>query len=308
MEIQQLERRFQGCLVGLAVGDALGAPVEGLTRQAIAAQFGSITDMISTGRPGLSPGDYTDDTAMMLCIAESLVEKGEFDPEDVADRFLQWYQTNPILLAGRTTIAALEALESSVPWHRAGEVAHQRLGTSAGNGAIMRCAPIALRYFRNERDLIKASADSALITHWDLQARWAAVALNLIIARLLLGRREGVLDEVIPKIMHPRVAGRLQRALALEMYDLKTSSYVLDTLQVAVWCFFKTFSFEDALVTAVNLGGDTDTQGAVCGAMAGAYYGIDAIPERWLNSLKDRERIASLGLALLRLATAQQRA
>jgi len=302
-----LVSRFQGCLVGLGVGDALGAPVEGMSRADIERKYGRLDKMVGGGWHILGAGDYTDDTAMMLCIARSIAEKKRFDAADVASRFLHWFDFGPIGI-GRTTMIALSEMKKGAPWNEAGRLAHQKLGgKSAGNGSIMRCAPIGLLDFKDHERLVKDSIESSTITHWDAQACWGAVAVNLIIAGLLTGESDGLLPDVAKRIEEPDVRETLEGVLGLDSVAGEPSAYVLDTLQAALWCFLNTSSFEDALVEAVNLGGDTDTVGAVCGAIAGARYGIEAIPQKWEGLLQGREEILELAERIHTLAVSQPR-
>lgn len=301
MSTASLVDRFQGCLLALAVGDALGAPLEFMSRAEIKARYGRVVDMMSGGWLGLEAGEYTDDTEMMLCIARSLVEKGRWDPQDAAQRFGRWFEGGPKDV-GRITAQALEALKAGARWDEAGEIAHRLLGgKSAGNGSIMRCAPIGLLYCCDTDRLISSSVESSRITHWAPQARWGAAALNLAIAQLVCGRREGLIEEVAKRVEEPVIGEALRKTASLTYDQVPNSGYVVHTLQAAWWCFEKTTSLEEAVITAVNLGGDADTIGAVCGALAGAYYGKDAIPHRWLASLRGREEIESLALAIYHL-------
>jgi ADP-ribosyl-[dinitrogen reductase] hydrolase len=297
-----LASRFQGCLVGLGVGDALGAPIEGMSRSEIKRRYGRVTEMLGGGRHGLGPGGYTDDTAMMLCIARSIVEKGYFDPENVADKFLHWFDSGPIGI-GRTTWIALSEMKRGASWSEVGRIAHERLGgLSAGNGSIMRCAPIGLLHFNDYEKLVKDSIESSIITHWDPQACWGAAAVNMGIAEILKGERGNLLSTLKSRVEQPEVSKAIDEVSRLNIGDLEPSAYVLDTLQAALWCFLTTSSFESALVAAVNLGGDTDTVSAVCGALAGASYGIEAIPWRWQEPLQDRGEILQLAEKICELA------
>lgn len=292
--------RFQGCLVGLAVGDALGAPVEFCTQAEIASRYGRLTELVGGGWLGLRPGETTDDTAMMLCIARSIVDRGRFEPEDVAQRFLGWFRTGPKDI-GNITRRALEELERGAPWKRAGLLAHNALGgKSAGNGSVMRCAPIALLHYSNRHLLIRDSAYSSMITHFDQQAAWGAAAVNLSIAHLLAGDKEDLIGTVAPAIQQKEVRNALQDIQRLQV--IPNSGYVLDTLQASLWSLLEAGCFEEAVVTAVNLGGDADTTGAVCGALAGALYGLPAIPDRWLAVLEGVEEIMGLAEGIWRLA------
>jgi ADP-ribosyl-[dinitrogen reductase] hydrolase len=241
---------------------------------------------------------------MMLCIARSIVARGGFDPQDVASKFLGWFHSGAIGI-GRTTRLALSELERGALWHEAGKAAHEKLGgLSAGNGSIMRCAPIGLLHFQNREKLIEDSIQSSLITHFDPKACWGAAALNLAISQLVQGRREGLFAYLEGVVEEPVVKEAVVEVAGMKLNGLGTSAYVLDTLQAALWCFWNTASFEQALVTAVNLGGDTDTVGAVTGSLCGAYYGLPEIPQRWLGVLQDREEIMQLAEGIYKLSQA----
>ncbi len=301
-----VREHFRGCLIGLAVGDSLGAPVEGMNRTAIKSKYVQVTEMLGGGWLGLAPGEYTDDTAMMLCLAKSIVERGQFDTQNVASHFLGWFRAGPVGI-GRTTWLALNELDHGASWQEAGKRAHEMLnGLSAGNGSIMRCAPLGLLHCRDREALIKDSIESSLITHYDPEACWGAVAVNLAVAQLLNGEREDLIARLSAEIEQPRVKEALARVSVLGLDQLRTSAYVLDTLQAALWCFLNTGSLEQAVIAAVNLGGDADTTGAVTGALAGAYWGLPQIPQRWLEPLKDRNEIIRLADEIHELAHADQ--
>ncbi|MBE0415359.1 MAG: ADP-ribosylglycohydrolase family protein, partial [Dehalococcoidia bacterium] len=267
-------------------------------------RYGRVTELFGGGWLGLGAGEWTDDTAMMLCIARSIVGKGCFDPQDVALKFLGWFRAGALGI-GRTTCVALEALSTGAPWQDAGRIAHERLGgLSAGNGSIMRCAPIGLLDFKDPQRLIRDSINSSLITHWDPMACWGAAALNLAISQLLCDDKGDLPDKIGGKIEQPEVRQAVAKVEIMKLEDVVASGFVLDTLQAALWCFLNTSSFEDALLAAVNLGGDTDTIGAVCGALAGACYGMGEIPSRWQQKLAGRVEIIELAERIYELAQA----
>ena len=158
-----LSDRFQGCLLGLAVGDALGAPVEGMSEVEIIGLHGRITEL--SGGGGWALGEYTDDTSMMLAIARSIAALGRFSPEDVAERFLEWFEAGAKGI-GHTTFVALNEMRSGVPWRQAGQNAHRLLREkSAGNGSLMRSAPVALLHHRDPEWMVKDTLNSSIITH-----------------------------------------------------------------------------------------------------------------------------------------------
>ena len=305
----QLLDRCQGCLVGLAVGDALGGPLEFMSADEIVARYGGLVrEMVGGGWLHLRPGEVTDDTQMTLCITESIVERRTFDMADVAQRFVNWYDGQPKDI-GNITRLALAALKRGVPWQEAGRIAHQQTGgRSAGNGSVMRCAPLALYRWRDYRQLIADSVASSRVTHWDDLACYGAAALNLVIAELLQGRRQGALGTAIQMLrgVAPQVTRRLAGVKQRSLADLRPTGFVLDALEAAVWCWQHVGSFEEALVAAVNLGGDADTVGAICGALAGADFGLTGIPSRWLEVLEEQAHLAHLAEVLYRLSGAQQ--
>lgn len=301
-EAGRLLDRFRGCLLGVAVGDALGASVEGMSGEDIRRCYGVLRDMKGGGWLGLAPGQYTDDAAMMLCIARSIVERKRFDPQDVAQKFVAWLDSGAVGI-GRTTFIALTQIKQGAPWDQAGERAREMLGElAAGNGSIMRCAPIGLLDYDDIPRLIQDSLDSSRITHSDPRACWSTVAVNLLISRLVRGERENLLNYILSYIKEAAVSRVLYGAAELGRGQLVPSGFVLDTLKCALWAFLSTSSFEEALVEAVNLGGDADTIGAVTGALAGAAYGAGAIPWRWLEKLQDRDEIIHLATEIWELA------
>ncbi len=308
-EIAHLDR-CQGVLLGLAVGDALGAPLEFRQADEIARLYGGpVRNMLGGGFMGWDLGEWTDDTAMALCIGESILSQGCFHPADAAERFLRWFQSGPRDV-GNTIAVAMHALAQGERWDRAGRWAHERLGgRSGGNGAIMRCAPVALLDYRVPERLIEDSINSALITHWDERACYGSAALNLAIAALLQGASRDVALRLAAdgvRAACPEVATLFDEAGAGERADLRPTGLSNDTLRLALWCLVRTESFEEALIAAVNLGGDADTGGAVCGALAGAHYGLSAIPGRWLKPLHERERLLRLATQLARMGMSSQ--
>ncbi len=294
---------FSGCLLGLAVGDALGAPLEFMGRERIRQIHGRVTEMLGGGWLRLQPGEYTDDTEMMLCLARSIAEKGRFDPEDVVRRFVEWLAGGPTDI-GITTRTTLAKIKDGMPWKEASRSTLEELGgKSAGNGALMRCAPIALLDLWDERALVQDTLTSCRLTHWHEAAGWAGVALNLAIAALLRGLpRADLLSYLLPRVDDPSIRHALSRAPELSAGAVRSSGYAADCLQAAFWAYLGTETFEEALVAVVNLGEDADTAGAVCGALAGAAYGLDAMPGRWRETLRGGDEITALAECICEIA------
>lgn len=296
------QAQFQGCLLGLATGDALGGPAEFMSRFEIAQRYGGgVRNMVGGGWLRLRPGETTDDTAMARALAESLAAREAFDVNDVAARYVEWLRSDPKDV-GNITKLALRAWGKGVTLPAAAMGVHRQLGgKSAGNGTIMRCAPIALRYAFDERRMMDAARDDALITHFDPRAWTGSVALCLLVYHLLRDVPPArAVSSVVDRLRRePRASAEVIATLT-ELRperrgdELSTTGYVLDTLRIAVWALLGNTSFEDTVVAAVNQGGDADTQGAVAGALAGARYGLDAIPAGWLQPLAGRDELLKL--------------
>ncbi len=288
--------RFRGTMLGLAVGEALGEPADFLTAAQIEERFGVITEMVGGGCHGVAPGETTDATQMMLCLAHSLADVGDYDPEDIIGRYDRWFASSPrdVSLTVRTVLLSYR---SGTPWDLASRRAFEILGSpSAGNGSLMRCAPLGLRYCHDAQSRRALSQRESTLTHFDRLAGWACVAFNDLVAAALAGE----LRERLPLIADTiddedkRVSGALREATEAEPEEVQSSAYVLDTLRTALWAVLRSASFEEAVVLAVNLGNDADTVGAVTGALAGAVHGVTGIPERWLAQLLVREEAAAL--------------
>ncbi|GAB5601795.1 ADP-ribosylglycohydrolase family protein [Thermus sp. FJN-A] len=299
--LKEEQDRYLGALLGLAVGDALGAQVEFQAR----GTFPEVREMRGGGPHRLPPGFWTDDTSQALCLAESLLEKG-FDPKDQMDRYLRWYRegyrsaTGTCFDIGHATRRALERYATTGEPYAGDE-------EGAGNGPLMRLAPLVLAYRKSPR-LRELARLSARTTHG---AREALEATE-ILAWLLQGALEGAskadllaLEPFREADLHPA----LRRVVAGGFWEAPEEGpgYAPGTLAAALWAFARGRDFEEGMVLAVNLGGDADTVGAVYGELAGAYYGKEAIPERWLKALHLREEMEALALALYRMSMASPR-
>lgn len=297
------EQRATGCLLGLACGDALGRPVEFKSASTIAEEHGRVTEMLGYGTHNQPAGTVTDDTEMALSIAESLVACAAFDPTDIADRFVDWYDSDPFDI-GMMTHQAVQKLKHGRHWTMAGHEVWKASpeGRNAGNGSVMRCAPLALAYPNSSETLIRVSRDSSRITHTDPRCVAGCAVLNLTIAASLRDDPHPLATalEYVDSDVRDELVGALEPVKNREELEtLPTSGYVVDTLQTALYDALTATSAEEAIVTAVNRGGDADTIGAVTGAVAGARFGVDDLPERWLTALDERQRIEQLAANLL---------
>lgn len=301
-EHERLQDRFRGVLAGLAVGDALGGPLE---FQPARTPENYVTEMIGGGWQQLAPGEWTDDTQMALCIVESLLAKKVFDPDDIVRRFIAWMNTGPKDI-GLHTSRVLTNIRNGMPWEEASQEAYNLDPNNAPNGSLMRCPPLAMFFFQHPNYAASLSPVLSRVTHAHPDCEWACVFVNVAIANLLtlVGLPEAMeaayeaCDEASPELK-----ARIGAAMKPKN-ETSPTGWVLDTLEVAIWAVLHTSTFEEAVVVAINRGADADTVGAVTGALAGAYYGISAIPERWLAKLKERDFLVERADRLLELALA----
>jgi len=298
------EERAVGCLLGLACGDALGRPVEFQSSTAIADQYGRVDQMYGNGTHGQPAGTVTDDTDLAVALARSLAETGGFDAADAADRYVAWYESGPFDV-GMATAEALRELRDGTDPADAGRVVWERRpeGQNAGNGSLMRCAPLALAISDDAARAEAAAADSRL-THADPRCVEGCVAFLTVLDRLLDGAdAERALDAGLSTAADRDAPRELRTALANvtdeQAAQLETSGYVLHTLETALYDATAAPDAEEAVVSAVSRGGDTDTLGAVCGAVAGARFGAEAIPDRWLDVVDRTETVRRLATVLV---------
>lgn len=305
--------RCRGAVLGLAVGDALGTTLEFHLRD----HFPPLTGMIGGGPFELPPGHWTDDTSMTLCLAESLVESNGFDPVDQMRRYVRWWReghnssTGFCFDIGNTTAEALRRFEETGEPY-SGDT---HPGT-AGNGSLMRIAPVALRFACAPREAVARAADSSRTTHSAAEAvdacRWFASLLVGALAGIQKARllspdfvpkgvdwQEAPLTPAIESIKGGSFTTKGRSAI-------KSSGYVVHTLEAALWAFHSTDTFAEGALLAVNLGDDADTVGAVYGQIAGAYYGAEAIPENWRTALHRHDDIVSLADRLEALAASDE--
>lgn len=302
--------RALGALLGLAVGDALGAPLENLSREAIvAAHGGPLTEMVGGGRLGLSPGEVTNDTRLALRLADSLISLGGFDGDAVLGSYVAWFQENPGDVSP-TMRDVLSTVAGGTDAYRATSQHSVGGAMSGGNGPLVRTTPIGIAFAPRESSLRDASLAEAALTHFDPLAGKAALLHNQVIAWQLTGgphlaykelKDPSWLDERLEDVVIPAVNSSLAYA---ENSAASDPGSAVSTLAVALAAYFNAESFEQGLVWAVNLGGDADSNGAVTGALLGARFGPAAIPPRWLEPIAEREHIERTHRGLMGLAAA----
>ena len=278
----------RGLLAGLAIGDALGAPLEGSPQSEA-----RVTNMRPGGRHFRRAGQYTDDTLQALAVAESLIACERFDPSDLVQRFLSGYRKRPEWY-GPTSSAFFDLVGSGTPPHHAAWLVHRRNGGSRTNGSVMRGFPLGIFYPADHAYTI--SIDCSRITHYDTVAAHCSAWMTMMAADLCRGatRRRA--------FMHARSRCRNAEVLAVlgsfERYPRIPSLDAVQCAHAALSCFMNARTFENALLAAVNLGGDADTVGACCGALAGAYWGMNAVPERWSRMIEGYDELIRIAGAL----------
>ena len=290
--------RYRGCLLGLAAGDALGTTLEFKDP----GEFEPLTDMIGGGPFDLKPGEWTDDTSMALCLAESLVTQKDFDPIHQLETYVRWYQHGHLSVKGRcfdigiTTASALRRFET----HRQPYPGSTDPG-AAGNGSLMRLAPAPLAYASKPDIAIYMAGQSSRTTHGAAEC----IEACHYFAGLLLAAISGMSKrQILNNNYEPAMAHFLRNPLTgkvgaiaggsfavKEPPQIRGSGYVIHTLEAALWAFHGTDNFRDGALKVVNLGEDADTTGAVYGQIAGAYYGADGIPAEWREKLAMRDLI-----------------
>jgi ADP-ribosylglycohydrolase len=296
--------RCRGALLGLATGDALGTTLEFTTP----GTFEPLTDIVGSGSFGLEPGQWTDDTSLALCLAESLTERGGFDPADQLERYVRWWRdghmssTGECFDIGNQTSTALAAFERS----HAPQPLPPGSG-NAGNGSIMRLAPVPIAYHDDVERAIEQSGRSSLTTHPAEVCVDACRYLGALTTSAINGATK---DELLARhfwqwgALHPRIETIARGSFhTKEPPDIKGGGYVVDSLEAALWALDRSRDFRHGALLAVNLGDDADTTGAVYGQLAGAVYGATSIAAEWRDTLTMRELIEDLADRLILVAT-----
>jgi ADP-ribosyl-[dinitrogen reductase] hydrolase len=296
---KQLRNRYRGALLGLAAGDALGTTLEFRSP----GTFRPLIDMVGGGPFNLQPGHWTDDTSMALCLGESLVRCQGFDPKDQMERYCRWWQEGYLSCTGRcfdigcTVSAALSKYtETGDPF--SGSVDPR----SAGNGSLMRLAPVPLAYRANPEQALWYAGESSRTTHGAQSALDSCKLYAGMILSALDGRSK---EEILsPTLYHGLLVPEI-REIADGSFKRKNppaiagTGYVVRSLEAALWAFYRSNTFEKGALLAANLGDDADTTAAVFGQLGGAYYGVDGIPSGWLAKLTMREFITEMADSLL---------
>lgn len=293
-----IQDRKKGCLFGLAVGDALGASIEFMRP----GTFTPITTYQSGVAHDLNAGEWTDDTSMALALADSL--KDGWDANDQLNKYVEWMNTGRYSVNGRCFDIGNTCRTALLNFIDFGDSATSgvRLEGLSGNGCIMRLAPVPIKYadlfLDRWRELMVYGDKSSATTHASLQCRTASSWLTVVLAGLINGvDRDVVLNDSLYMLpsLHPNVMNVVKGSYREKNPpDIKGGGYVVDSLEAALWAFYKANNFREAVLAAVNLGDDADTTGAVCGQLAGAYWGYEGIPQEWRDGLAKSDYIQSI--------------
>lgn len=296
MNTPDIDRR-RGCLLGLACGDAIGTTVE----FSPPGSFEPLTDLSGGGPFRLQPGQWTDDTSLALCLAASLIERRAFDPDDQMQRYLRWFRDGYLSSTGACFDIGITTRRALLAYEKDGEAyAGSSDPRTAGNGSLMRLAPVAIFYRSQPEKAIERCGDSSRTTHAALEAVDACRYFGGLLVGALRGDPK---DRLLSNLYAPAQGYWQAHMLAPSVAEVAEgsykrknppeiigSSYVVRSLEAALWAFYHSQNFEHGCLLAVNLGDDADTTGAIYGQIAGAYYGESGIPDRWLT------RLASAGM------------
>ena len=298
--------RYKGCLLGLAIGDALGTTLE----FARPGEFMPITDMVGGGPFELEAGKWTDDTSMALCLAASLLEKNGFNTFDQMEKYLSWYKDGYMSsvpgqcvdIGNTTRDALLEFSESGQP------ICGAINRNTAGNGSLMRLAPIPMFFRTDLAEAISKSGISSKTTHSAPQAIDACRYFAYLLLKAFNGEEKG---NILSNLIQEQVFGNAIDHEILEIIqgsfkrksppEIVSSGYVVKSLEAALWAFYHTDSFKEGALKAVNLGNDADTVGAIYGQIAGAFYGVGGIPSNWLQKLFKKNEIERMATELFKI-------
>src|SRR5690554_2609422 len=299
-----MENRLKGMLLGLAIGDAMGASVEFMSP----GSFPPVTGYRSGGPHQLPAGYWTDDTSMALCSAYSLIERRGFDAWDQMDRFLRWFNDGYCSSTGRCFDIGNRTRQALMRYADSGEpFAGDESMDQAGNGALMRLAPVVMHAVERD-DLVSLAAEHARLTHADPRCLDANRVFALMLKQALTADvpeqiwQASSLTDLLSELDSEVIEICLGSFLRRQPPGIRATGYVIDSLEAALWAFSQSRNFAEGLLLAVNLGEDADTVGAIYGQLAGAYYGLDGIPQSWLEQLHAQEQLLQVADDLIQFS------
>ena len=304
-----LKDRYLGCMLGLAIGDSLGAPYEFKSNPKKCKGMVGGFRLVKNGKRSIEstpPGIWTDDTAMTLCLADSLLTRKESNSFHQMLTYYRWYKDGFLSALGQCEGMGRRTRESLKNFELRGieSLNDKQDVDQSGNGSLMRVAPIALFYYRQffnySRLMKKNSRESSMVTHRNIECLDACDILTQILFLIL---REYNKKEIFSNIDITNMSLPIKNIFDLKTYKeeppyITGSGYVIKTLEAVLWAFNKSTCFKDGALLAVNLGDDTDTVCSIYGALAGAYYGYKSIPRSWKDKLHKKELIKDYALRL----------
>ena len=294
------ENRIKGCMLGLAIGDAMGAPVEFMKR----GTFSPVTEYRNGGKFRLNAGEWTDDTAMTLCLAQSLIDSNGFEPTDQLDKYLEWIDSGYMSCTGKMVGLGKTCMRSLIRYRRTGQpytyLKHEKF---SGNGSLMRLAPVCIYYVDDLDQAVHCAALSSKTTHGSPIAvdccRYFAYVILKIVHEIEKDTifSDSFISDTYKYFSDEPLHGELNSIIQCEYIsksedEIQSSGYAIHSLESALWSFYHTNTFEDAILKSVNLGNDADTVGAITGQLAGAFYGIDNISDELISGLSKSEEIS----------------
>ena len=297
------EDRALGALLGLAVGDAVGTTLEFCSRD----NYPPLTDMVGGGPFNLAAGQWTDDTAMALALANSLTHCGELDEEDLLRRFVEWWEEGTYSCTGHCFDIGLTTEGALMRWQAMREPHSGSTDPdSAGNGSLMRLAPVAIRFWHDRERLADVAARQSKTTH----AAPEAVDACVVFAGLLADAIEGRTKIEVLRNRSEAYAGAVSAVMAGGWRNkprsaIRSDGYVVNSLEAALWSVGHTSTYREAVLVAANLGEDADTTAAIAGQLAGALYGASGIPAAWLEKLAWHDQIRTMAADLMRRGWAE---
>jgi ADP-ribosylglycohydrolase len=304
-------KKVIGGLLGLCIGDSLGVPVEFTSREKL--KLFPVVDMMGFGTFDQPMGTWSDDSSLSFCLAESLCEG--YNIQDIANKFVKWYKEGywtahgEMFDIGNTTLQAIQNIEKGYkPQEAGGKEVYEN-----GNGSLMRILPLVFYINKYEKSVnkFKIIHDVSALTHGHLRSKiscsiYIEFALNLLKGDTPLNAYKKTKSTIVGFYQQSKYYSELSnfsRILEndisqLEEYQIRSTGYVIDTLEASIWCLLKNNSYKGTVLTAVNLGEDTDTTATVAGGLAGIYYEVDNIPQNWVEKIARKDDILDLALKL----------
>lgn len=298
--------KFVDSTIGHAIGDAMGVPIEFEPREVLFKK--TVTNMLGYGSHDVPEGTWSDDTSMLIATIDSIINKSCFDFKDIMLNFYYWLKENKFTAVGEVFDAGHTCVQSIINFSKGYELSEcgQNDLYSNGNGSLMRILPVALYSYKKnleEKEVIEITNKLSSLTHAHEISRLGCYLFVRYVMFLLSGMSKNQAYFELQKIDLNSFSKESQEVYKRILKDdisklsvdkIKSSGYVVDTLEASLWVILKSSNFRESIIGAINLGDDTDTVGAITGSMAGIIYGYDDIPEVWLKVLKSKDYLVNL--------------